>query len=418
MLIMYGSHNKQSGVASIFTVIFFALLISIIVISFVTIVNQDQRQSTNADLSASAYDSAQAGVEDAKRGLEVYNSECKKVATPGINCDLYRQALSSNSCNAIVNDTTSNPAPRELAAKLGITADADEAKVETDTNDTSLDQAYTCLKVQLETDNYEQSSGSNQNVLVQLKTVNNDPFSHIYINWYTKGVLDIPDTTTKPLQLPKDSTAWGVNRPPVMRAQVIAVPRGSTIDMDQVDRDTKTVFMYPSRSVAHDLITNTTSVNLTTADVGFKTPKNGPREVYCDPNADTDVYSCRASIENFVPAGGGDFDYYLLVTPLYSGTDFEVRLTDGSLQPDGSNTIKFDGIEPRIDSTGRANDVFRRVVSRVIFSDESQTTNGGSGFDVTQGICKGFELADDATKWYIPQNCGKPASGSESLVGE
>ncbi|MEK7621311.1 MAG: hypothetical protein AAB395_03060, partial [Patescibacteria group bacterium] len=73
---MHLSQNKQSGVASIFIVVFFTLLISIIVISFVTIVSQDQRQSINSDLSNSAYDSAQAGVEDAKRGLEQYRINC------------------------------------------------------------------------------------------------------------------------------------------------------------------------------------------------------------------------------------------------------------------------------------------------------------------------------------------------------
>ena len=65
--------NKQSGIAAIFTVVFFTLLISVIILSFIKIVTQDQQQATNSDLSNSAYDSAEAGVEDAKRALKQYN---------------------------------------------------------------------------------------------------------------------------------------------------------------------------------------------------------------------------------------------------------------------------------------------------------------------------------------------------------
>ena len=56
---------KKGGV-SIFIVIMVSILVSIMSASFLRIMLRDQEQASKLDLSQSAYDSAQAGVEDAK----------------------------------------------------------------------------------------------------------------------------------------------------------------------------------------------------------------------------------------------------------------------------------------------------------------------------------------------------------------
>lgn len=377
------TNNPQSGIAAIFTVVFFTILISVIILSFVQIVSQDQRQVTNADLSNSAYDSAEAGVEDAKRALEKYRIDCVKTATPASNCDsLYKNAtngaLSGAQCDSF----------QRLASTLNLNLQGSEVKVATNTQDDDLAQAYTCLKIELDTLDYVRSVDSNQTILIPLKIVNDDTFDQIAINWFDKKDSEVPTipTDTSSFDLP-ETRDWPGSTPPILRVQVVAVDRNAP-NIDDIDQDAKTVFLHPYSNASSNV------VQMRNADAVRRSQKNSPVSVLCQ---STTTYACNILLTEFEPLSGGVYDYYLRVTPIYNNATIQiVPINTSSATP-----LRFDGVEPLVDSTGRANDVFRRIVSRVTFEDELSTLNGGAGFDVTQGLCKQFEIADLPT-YYQP----------------
>lgn len=121
--------QPERGAVSIFIVIFAALLMTIVTIGFVRIMVNDQSQATNSDLSQSAYDSALAGVEDAKRALLQYQTIC---ATGTVaECNAATAGVSSSVCNEAVRYRNVIDAGSEGTP----TSDLGEIRIEQSTGD-------------------------------------------------------------------------------------------------------------------------------------------------------------------------------------------------------------------------------------------------------------------------------------------
>jgi hypothetical protein len=72
---------------------------------------------------------------------------------------------------------------------------------------------------------------------------------------------------------------------------------------------------------------------------------------------------------------------------MYNSTSYSVKLLKGV------DVVQFDGVLPAVDSTGRANDIFRRVSSRV----EMNPINfpyPDAAVDITGSLCKNFTVTD------------------------
>jgi Tfp pilus assembly protein PilX len=266
--------NKQRGEVSLFVVIFSMLLITVITVSFVNLMIKNQQQASNADLSQSAYDSAQAGVEDAKRAILRYQSICGS----GGDCNAARLAIDSGSSNLSCTAAVS--------ALNGVTVSNSEVKIQTGvggSNAAQLDQAYTCVKINLNTVDYLGVLAADSSVLVPLNSVG--PFSTIKIQWFTSADLGA-NTSVSLLSLGTPLLAqdsWPTNRPPVMRTQLIQFGSNFKLtDLDDVNNN-DTLFLYPSTI---DSISPSFTID------SHKSPTNSAYPTKCLDDISGGGYSC------------------------------------------------------------------------------------------------------------------------------
>jgi len=370
--------NRQHGAVSLFIVVFTALLLTVVTVGFIRLMVQNQQQASAVDLSKSAYDSAQAGVEDAKRAILQYELACQN--GDATNCNTDKANLDSADCNVALSGV--------------VTPQNDEVKIQQSSGDvTSFDQAYTCVKVVLNTPNYKSLLNQDTSKLIPLFGVSS--FDTVRIDWFSAN--DLQDST-KNVNVPTvaqgtpllSQSSWissaSPNQPSIMRAQLMQFGSNgfNLSDFDggtngQGISNANTLFLYPSAIV---------STPLTFASNTRKSP-TAPTAVHCDTTLTSGGFACSATITLPAPVNGGTPTAYLDLTSLYRSSSYEVTLLSGGSK---GTPVFFNGVQPEVDSTGRANDLFRRVQSRV-------EALGGvypqAAVEVSGNFCKNFSVTDN-----------------------
>ena len=381
--------QTQRGAVSIFIVVFTALLVTIVTTSFIQIMLRNQEQASENDLSQSAYDSALAGVEDAKRALVKYK-KCQNNASDcgaGENAAGMRSKFDSGSCKTLEN----------------VGAATFNANNEVMVGDSAeLNQAYTCVKVKLQTESLEgELTGDLGTDLKKLQ--GEKSYDKIRIYWFNRSDLKQaadPSNPTTPPSAPVYETnptellaknSWSPAQPSVLRVQSIQFKQGNLKLSDFNKEDTqnaKTMFLYP---------TDTTVSPSLQFDVD-KRRKNSNRNDLklgsCGTNFNKKDYACMATIDvaSLDLVDDEKREAYLQLAALYNQkTSYMIELLKGD-----DEVVKFDGVQPRVDATGRASDIFRRVSAKVSLADGGQPQPyPHAAMSVRNNFCKDFFVTND-----------------------
>ncbi|MEI6228577.1 MAG: hypothetical protein WCP11_00920 [Candidatus Saccharibacteria bacterium] len=362
----YITDKKQSGSVSLFMVVFATLLITIVTVGFVKIMLQGQQQATATDLSQSAYDSAQAGVEDAKRAILRYKSLCES-AVSSVDCVAEYSILNSSNCNQAVGQLDEINGDNEVKVQTG---------------NKSLDQAYTCTKISMETPNYMGSLAVDSSKMIPL--VGSAPFQSIQIDWFSAKNLQNPSDTAEipPIaattELPDE---WGINKPSIMRAQFIQFKSGFSLS-DFDSNSSNTLFLYPSSILASKVILSTDT--RPSPEDGHSSAKT-IKKVHCTENIE--LYACSVVVDLPVEVAGNRVAYLNLAS-IYNNSDYRIKLLSST-----GATVSFQSVQPEVDSTGRANNLFRRVVSRIELTDVD-FPYPRAAVDVEYDFCKAFTITN------------------------
>ena len=388
--------NFKKGAASFYVVAFSTLILAIIATSFATAIIAEITRTSNDDLSQSAYDAALAGVEDAKLALLNYD-ECLA------NGRTYADNLTGGEnveCQDIVY-WVNHPeeAGCDMVARiLGRIGKGDEGEVlveETVEGNSSMDEAYTCTTINTKVNDYRASLSSSNSfrvINVHLEGVDNKDIKKVRINWYsnqdeainlvnTEKIFDGVEVMLafKPLSVEDTVT------PPMISVQMVQTAENfklgdlnSSVSGNNTDR--ATLYLVPDIDNDFDDINNVNKITADkVADTNNTAKKNDPFSIKCNPNSGRE-FMCSADIELPSPIGGvrsnETFTFVVSIPYGQPDTDFAMEFFCGEGDACG-NTIEggasettevaaqLKNMQVEIDSTGRANDLFRRVVMRL-----------------------------------------------------
>jgi hypothetical protein len=386
--------DGQRGAVSLFVVLFAILLLVTFTVGFMRIMIGDQQQATTDDLSRSAYDSAQAGVEDAKRALLRIQNICNSGSAS--DCSNAKKDIS----------TTCNKVMVGLYAASGVTIGDAEVKIQNDNNTNRLDQAYTCVTANLTPNDYLGSLAKNKSVVIPLKGTNS--FNKVKIEWFTSkdigsnsyntsgGFYDVslldssaPFTLTSGAPL---LSSWPANRPPIMRAQLMQFNASIGFKLDDLNEfnNSNTLFLYPRLNGSTTKSSTYDNREVFTYDNRYSNQSNSsskPSPVKCEQSVAVGKYACNVTITLPNIGSVDNRVAYMRLASLYNKANYRVTLMNGS------TLVKFDSVQSEVDSTGRANDYFRRVNARVELSDINFPYPDGA-VDVTGSFCKSFSVTN------------------------
>lgn len=416
------SKKFRKGAASFYIVAFSTLILVIVAASFAMVILSEVTRTSNDDLSQSAYDSALAGVEDAKLAFSNYQ-RCV-IDHPGI-VDRVRNLSHDQVINADNNITCDeivwwmlNPDCDMVGHILGRYGENAQGEVEvTDTLSSvgsgkdeavTMNQAYTCVQIRTDLEDYRATlTTSSQTRMVKVAFDSAevaDQIKAVRVSWYSNRAdtkHEYSNFVAPPLAQEtwvafQPATTMRVSTPPTLEVQLIQTA-GMYFNLGSFDvarngqTNRATVYLVPNNdknAVASSVDTDyylgayNGSMNLVSAaqvaKTNDRTIKNRPFGVYCD---DTESEFACTTVLNLPRPIGGDAerrsnDTFMMALSLpykQPDTDFSLEfcLTE-NCAGDASTTIAgIQNSQVVIDSTGRANDLVRRVEVRLESADTS-----------------------------------------------
>ncbi|MBM3210091.1 hypothetical protein FJZ39_02020 [Candidatus Saccharibacteria bacterium] len=381
---MTARHAKQSGAVSIFIVIFAAMLLLVMTMSYVRLMMREQLQANDNDLSQSAYDSALSGVEDAKRVLAECNSNNATACA----------AIAAGQCSTV-----------NASGILGAVRGEAEVPIQsTGGSGRDLDQAHTCVIIAPDTPDYLATLNEEVSTMIPLKATG--AVRYIQVEWYRQSASEGRQALTRPpigttnRTLPEKAN-WGANSPSLLRAQLINP--GENFRLNELNASGsastgETQFIQPGtinateQQVAAQPSIGQFYTRMSDDSIGDSVGERSaqPLQAACSSaRYNNGQYACSVRLQ--LPDGdtvaSGSETAFLRLSALYRGADIRVTLYD-----DAQNPVSFDGVQPRVDSTGRTNDIFRRVEARLQYGGDFAYPE--AALEVSGSLCKDFDVED------------------------
>jgi hypothetical protein len=310
-LTIHKLRDDQSGLAAIFVTIIITLLVTLTVVSFSIISNREHGQAFDRQLSTEAYYAAESGINDAYSAI-----------------------------STIINDNLTNPEvgsliPSQTSCNSGVYSSTNKIS-------TRSSVSYSCLLVNPAPTVLSYTTSPGQSDIVELVPQTGEGgISNITINWSTSdenNANSCSSFTTGQVPTLPASSSWPAGCPALLKIDLVPVSNtGVIVSEDALETSTQSFYVYP-------------------------TANDGGTAGYPVKNATMEAANCSSGSCNLTITGTNAADlYYLRFEPIYgSNTTVNISATGaGGLA--GSGAINLVGAEAQVDSTGKAQDVLRRL---------------------------------------------------------
>lgn len=346
------NRTDQRGMASIIITMVTMVVISLIVIGFATISRREQRQSLDQLLSSQAFYAAESGVEDARAIIKGSLNTGQPIV---------------GRTNCLTNDAGGNyPTGNQMVV-----------------GDGQYDVRYTCLKVDPAPPNVQFDNVSQNSIVVPVTS--DQPITSIKVTWKPStensgspmdGCPSAPANSFTP------QTGWSCGHG-VMRMDL--VPTGGSMTSASLSGGLLSAFFVP-----------VTGGSPGTLAYGGNTGKANVVAANC-----TATTACTATITGIA---GGSNSVSLRINSMYKPSNLVIESFNGA------TSQKISGVQAMVDSTGRANDVLRRIQVRLPIV-ETGGNLPGSAITSNGSVCKRFEVAPGYFR--IPGDIVQPDPGND-----
>ena len=182
------------------------------------------------------------------------------------------------------------------------------------------------------------------------------------------------DSINNPNARPNILKDWQAqNRPAILKTQLYGYVPGrngnSSTSMDTPYPDdgngASEMLFYPASGLDSRVV-NSSNLPTVRRDENSAQSTNDYTFTKCsdDLGAGSNTYACEMVINIGRNVSPTDV-LYARLTPLMNNAEFKIELMNNG------NIVDFKGIQPKVDSTGRANSQFRRIESRIGFHDSN-----------------------------------------------
>jgi len=329
--------SNERGMVSIMTTMVLMIVITLIVLGFAQISRRDQREAIDNQLSTQAFYAAETGVNDARNLIE--------------------SAVKSGT--ALVDKTGCTSAgPGGFYASLNPVIDA------------AQNVKYSCLLVDTAPSTLHYTDvAANPSLIIPATTASGAPVSSVKLDWQSKVAgtpisgcpTSLPAATGNGIFVPGSSWSCGYG---VLRVDL--VPTSGALTTDGLRNATMTTFAVPFRVGGTSLIPYAASTANSNNAVGVACTNSG----------------CSLTVN-----GLSQNSYYLRISSMYRDVALQVCLQDST-----GTCMPTQGAQVVIDSTGKAQDVLRRIQVSVPVLGASTNQLSDFAIQSTDSICKRFAV--------------------------